>query len=530
MNYYVLLTDIGQAKIANAVALGQQIKLTHIAVGDANGQTPQPQSNVKALVHERYRASINRVDIDSHNANWIVLEQVLPPDTGGWEIREVGAFDADGNLIAYGNYPPTYKPMLAEGTSRTQTVRIVMQVSDTAAVTLKVDPSIVLATRQYVDEGDAKQAAALTKAINAHETSRNHPEADAAQKGFVRLATTDEALAGTQDRAAMTPKTSKAAIDALKLGDAAQMSHSMASLDNVSGHRNEVADTSQLVELRQRVSSFKEGAHRDVVGSDGPLMAQGAFGLGGAAARWPSSTLDDNTVPGGVYYIYPKDYLQGTYPPHVQPKDSYAYITVLREGDSGVSARQMFMGNCDNRVYTRVSYYDWGLKKQVFAPWVELQAGVPGQVSYMAFEQTPAGWLRCDGAEVSRSAYSALFSAIGTRFGSGDGTNTFNVPDLRGEFIRCWDNGKGVDSNRVFGSAQKGSVIAHELPQGEVRNAHSYISKGTNSDLGFDDVESAVSMFTLNADSKDISTWAPHTKHQGITRPRNIALLACIKY
>lgn len=152
MSFYVLLTDTGQAKLANAVALGRQVKISQMAVGDANGTQPNPSSNTKALLNERHRAGINRIDVDPQNPNWIVLEQVLPPDVGGWEIREIGAFDEEGNLIAYGNYPPTYKPILSEGSSRTQTLRMVLQVSNAAAVTLKIDPSVVLATRKYVDE------------------------------------------------------------------------------------------------------------------------------------------------------------------------------------------------------------------------------------------------------------------------------------------------------------------------------------------------------------------------------------------
>lgn len=151
-SFYTILTDIGQAKVANAIALGQTIEITHLAVGDGGGSSPTPDSSAIALVNEMRRAAINRVDVDSKNPSWVIVEQIIPPDVGGWTIREVGIFDAVGDLIGYGNYPETYKPVLDEGSSRTQTVRFVLEVSDTAAVTLKVDPSVVLATRQYVDD------------------------------------------------------------------------------------------------------------------------------------------------------------------------------------------------------------------------------------------------------------------------------------------------------------------------------------------------------------------------------------------
>ncbi|WP_227369840.1 phage tail protein [Halomonas sp. M20] len=153
--FYTLPTAIGEAKIANAIALGTSITITDLAIGDGGGVTPVPDSDRTMLVNEVRRAPINTSVVDPDNPNWIVVEQVLPPDVGGWTIREIGLYDADGDLIAYGNYPETYKPQLSEGSGRTQTIRFVMQVSDTATVTLKVDPSVVLATRKYADDGVA---------------------------------------------------------------------------------------------------------------------------------------------------------------------------------------------------------------------------------------------------------------------------------------------------------------------------------------------------------------------------------------
>ncbi|RAH37528.1 phage tail protein [Halomonas sp. SL1] len=163
--FYTLLTDTGQAKLANAVALGGTIEITELAVGDGSGSLPTPDSSAEALVNEVRRAPINASQTDPDNPSWIVVEQVLPPDVGGWTIREIGIYDVDGDLIGIGNYPETYKPVLAEGSSRTQTVRFVLEVSDTAAVTLKVDPSVVLATREYSDAGDKAMLAAIEQAI-----------------------------------------------------------------------------------------------------------------------------------------------------------------------------------------------------------------------------------------------------------------------------------------------------------------------------------------------------------------------------
>ncbi|WP_280569395.1 phage tail protein [Chromohalobacter sp. 296-RDG] len=190
--FYTLPTAIGEAKLANAIALGGTIEISELAIGDGGGSLPTPDSDRESLVNQVRRAAINTSVVDEDNPNWIVVEQVLPPDVGGWTIREIGLYDADGDMIAYGNYPETYKPVLSEGSGRTQTIRFVMQVSDTAAVTLKVDPSVVLATREYVDD-----------AIDEHAQSRNHPDATTSAKGMMQFATLPEHLAGERaDRAA----------------------------------------------------------------------------------------------------------------------------------------------------------------------------------------------------------------------------------------------------------------------------------------------------------------------------------------
>lgn len=200
--FYTLPTAIGEAKIANAIALGGTVEITDLAIGDGGGSLPTPDSDRTSLVNQVRRAAINTSETDDENPNWIVVEQVLPPDVGGWTIREVGLYDADGDLIAYGNYPETYKPVLSEGSGRTQTIRFVMQVSDTAAVTLKVDPSVVLATRQLVEDE-----------IEEHAQSRNHPDATTTAKGFMQFATLPEHLAGERADRAAKPSGVKAAID-----------------------------------------------------------------------------------------------------------------------------------------------------------------------------------------------------------------------------------------------------------------------------------------------------------------------------
>ncbi|WP_231708948.1 phage tail protein [Pseudomonas denitrificans (nom. rej.)] len=151
VTYYALLTTIGAGKLANATALGTTLKITQLAVGDGGGNVPTPDASRTQLVNEVRRAPLNRLSIDPANSAQIIAEQVIPEDVGGWWIREMGLYDEAGALIAYANCAPSYKPQLAEGSGRTQTVRIVLIVSNAASVELKIDPSVVLATREYVD-------------------------------------------------------------------------------------------------------------------------------------------------------------------------------------------------------------------------------------------------------------------------------------------------------------------------------------------------------------------------------------------
>ncbi|UJR55023.1 phage tail protein [Dickeya zeae] len=149
--YYAILTNTGAALLANATALGRQLQITQMALGDGGGTLPTPDPAQTKLVNECRRAPLNSLSVDPANTNQIIAEQVIPEDEGGWWIREIGLYDASGNLIAVANCPETYKPKLQEGSGRVQTVRMILIVSSTDAVTLKIDPSVVLATRSYVD-------------------------------------------------------------------------------------------------------------------------------------------------------------------------------------------------------------------------------------------------------------------------------------------------------------------------------------------------------------------------------------------
>ncbi|EJE8003406.1 phage tail protein [Escherichia coli] len=230
--FYTLLTDIGAAKLASAAALGVPLKITHMAVGDGGGTLPTPDAKQTALVNEKRRAALNMLYIDPHNSSQIIAEQVIPENEGGWWIREVGLFDESGALIAVGNCPESYKPQLAEGSGRTQTVRMVLITSSTDNITLKIDPAVVLSTRKYVDDK-----------ISEHEQSRRHPDASLTAKGFTQLSS---ATNSESEILAATPKAVKAAYDLAAGKASASHTHPWSQITDVPAASLTVKGTVQL--------------------------------------------------------------------------------------------------------------------------------------------------------------------------------------------------------------------------------------------------------------------------------------------
>ncbi|ELP5154466.1 tail fiber protein, partial [Escherichia coli] len=198
--FKTVITDTGAKKLAQAAAPdGKPVRLTHMAVGDGGGALPTPDSKQTRLVHEVWRHTVNRVILDATHQNRIIAELVIPPETGGFWIREIGVFDEHGDLIAVGNTAESYKPTVAEGSGRAQTFRTILTVSSTATVALTVDNTMVMATVDYVDDK-----------LKEHEQSRRHPDASLTAKGFVQLSSATNSVSETQ---AATPKAVKAAYD-----------------------------------------------------------------------------------------------------------------------------------------------------------------------------------------------------------------------------------------------------------------------------------------------------------------------------
>ncbi|MGC6543647.1 phage tail protein [Escherichia coli] len=198
--FKTVITTAGAAKLAAAtVPGGKKVNLSAMAVGDGNGKLPVPDAGQTKLVHEVWRHALNKVSVDNKNKNYIVAELVVPPEVGGFWMRELGLYDDAGILIAVSNMAESYKPELAEGSGRAQTCRMVIILSNVASVELSIDASTVMATQDYVDDKIAE-----------HEQSRRHPDATLTEKGFTQLSS---ATNSTSEKLAATPKAVKAAYD-----------------------------------------------------------------------------------------------------------------------------------------------------------------------------------------------------------------------------------------------------------------------------------------------------------------------------
>ncbi|HBE4677211.1 TPA: tail fiber protein [Escherichia coli] len=198
--FRTVITTAGAAKLAAATAPGgRKVNITTMAVGDGGGKLPVPDAGQTGLIHEVWRHALNKISQDKRNSNYIIAELVIPPEVGGFWMRELGLYDDAGTLIAVANMAESYKPALAEGSGRSQTCRMVIIVSSVASVALTIDTTTVMATQDYVDDKIAE-----------HEQSRRHPDASLTAKGFTQLS---NATNSTSETLAATPKAVKAAYD-----------------------------------------------------------------------------------------------------------------------------------------------------------------------------------------------------------------------------------------------------------------------------------------------------------------------------
>ncbi|HCP5884258.1 TPA: phage tail protein [Escherichia coli] len=355
VKYYAILTNQGAARLANATMLGSKLNLTQMAVGDANGVLPTPDPAQTKLINQKRIAPLNLLSVDPNNQSQIIAEQIIPENEGGFWIREIGLYDDEGVLIAVANCPETYKPQLQEGSGRTQTIRMILVVTNTEAITLKIDPSVVLATRKYVDDE------VLELRLYVDDQMRNHiaaqdPHTQYAQKHnptFTGEPKAPTPAAGNNTTRIATTAFVQAAITALINGAPATL------------------DT--LKEIAAAINNDPK-----------------------------FSTTINNALSG-------KQPLDETLT-HLSGKDVAGLLAYLGLGEGSA------------------------LPVGVPVPW---PSATP-----------PTGWLKCNGAAFSAEEYPELAKAYPTN----------KLPDLRGEFIRGWDDGRGIDTNRSLLASQGDAI------------------------------------------------------------------------
>ena len=204
---YSLPTNLGTAKLAYALANNLTVQISHMAIGDGNGAVVNPTATATALVREVHRAQLNQLSPHPENPNWLVAELVIPAEVGGWTIREIGLYDVDGDLIFVGNHAEQYKPVQSQGSDETKTIRMVILVSSLAAVTLRTDPTTVMATIKFVNDSVAAAATEATQeqAEAGTDGTRKMTPRRVWQAISKRFSTKEQAEAGTDDSTLMSP-------------------------------------------------------------------------------------------------------------------------------------------------------------------------------------------------------------------------------------------------------------------------------------------------------------------------------------
>lgn len=439
--YQTIHTDAGIAAMQASTVSGIPMNITHMAVGDGGGDLVTPSAGMTSLVHEVYRTAINRLEQDPGDPSVYFVELTIPYNIGGWVIREFGVIDTNGDLIAVGNFPPTYKTVPADGASSDMVIQVIMTVSNAGLVTLVMDPAVMLATRSWVTNNITR--AALIPGGTTHQVLRKVSNTSGDTEWVDPVAAT--VLVNT--------------IEETQTAAAAQATFTLATTTTFG------------------LGVFKNGIRiPKIVGASG--WQQGVDNvhvvLGTACAGGELLTFLQNEPAASI----------------PNPLDASMNLSDV----ASVATARTNLG-----VYSKT-------EADSLSP--------AGNVAYTARLTPPPGWLVANGASVSRAVYSALFAAIGTTYGSVDGAS-FSLPDLRGEFIRGADSGRGVDPGRAVGTAQGDEFKSHAhniRADNGGYNTGAYLGQVSGTDRGF--IYNVQSGFAGGAE----------------TRPRNVALLPIIKF
>lgn len=390
VKYKTVITKAGAEKLAAAtIPNGKKVNFTAMAIGDGGGTLPTPDASQTKLVNEVWRHTLNKSSQDNKNKNYVIAELVIPPETGGFWMREMGLYDDTGTLIAVGNMAESYKPLLAEGSGRAQTVRMVVMVSDIASVELSIDTSVVMATQDYVDDKLAE-----------HEKSRRHPDATTTEKGFTQLS---NATDSTSETFAATPKAVKAVRDIADgkytAQNASLWQKGIVQLSNETGSTSEtLAATPKAVKaVSDDVTKLKTSLGtaagknvqeaRDDITPGRLLVNGGALALRTVAARAGTAIADASALPANSVSFC---YSNAAFSPGYE-------ATILDVGG---------LGGDGYRVQYAASYADGGKRLKFrtlnadngyWGGWTSVLTNYGGSVSYLDgatyYQSNPATWM-----------------------------------------------------------------------------------------------------------------------------------------
>ncbi|EFF9743391.1 phage tail protein [Escherichia coli] len=432
--FYTLLTEIGAAKLASATALGVPLKITHMAVGDGGGALPTPDAKQTALVNEKRRAALNMLYIDPQNSSQIIAEQVIPENEGGWWIREVGLFDESGALIAVGNCPESYKPQLAEGSGRTQTVRMVLITSSTDNITLKIDPAVVLATRKYVDDKALELKVYVDDQMAKHLAAAD-PHSQYAPKSSPTFTGTPKAptpAEGNNTTQIATTAFVQAALLALINGAPATLD----TLKEIAAAINNDPKFSTTI--------------NNALALKAPLSSPALTGT--PTAPTAAQSVNNTQIATTAFVKSAIAAMVGSAPAALDTLNELAaalgndpnFATTMLNALAGKQPLDNTLTNLSGKdVAGLLAYLSLGEGSA-------LPVGAP--VPWPS-ETPPTGWLKCNGAAFSAEEYPELAKAYPTN----------KLPDLRGEFIRGWDDSRGIDTGRSLLSGQAATFIRTAL-------------------------------------------------------------------
>lgn len=495
--FYTLLTDIGAAKLASAAALGVPLKITHMAVGDGGGVLPTPDAKQTALVNEKRRAALNMLYIDPQNSSQIIAEQVIPENEGGWWIREVGLFDESGALIAVGNCPESYKPQLAEGSGRTQTVRMVLITSSTDNITLKIDPAVVLATRKYVDDKVLELKVYVDDLMAKHLAALD-PHSQYAQKESPTFTGTPKAptpAAGNNTTQVATTAFVQAALTAIINGAPATL------------------DTLKEIAVAINNDPKFSTTINNALALKAPLLSPALTGT--PTAPTAAQSVNNTQIATTAFVKSAIAAMVGSAPAALDTLNELAaalgndpnFATTMLNALAGKQPLDNTLTNLSGKdVAGLLAYLGLGEgAPAIGVPFFWPSAAMPNTVidswSSMVF-------LKFNGAKFSATDYPVLAKVF----------PSLVLPEARGDFIRIWDDGRGVDSGRGLLSTQSDLMKQFTLQ-------YYGPSAGTGTRTVFALQSNANGIYTSGISQNDGSGTAAAFNVPGgtETRPRNIA-------